>query len=151
MTYYYNKPEVKPHEYKMYKYLNDKNYNFIPKLFNYDKKNKILKTQLIKGNNVANIYGEEYSELPQNITIQIKNIILKLFQDNIIYPDITGYNFIVDNNSKVWIIDFEHSFYKSNFNSINNNNLYTEQDQQHYNFVYDFCFNGLNNWNPYFK
>ena len=57
---------------------------------------------------------------------------------NIIYPDITGYNFI-EHDNKIWIIDFEHSFFRT-------------KDKENVNekFVKKFIQNPLE-WNPYFK
>jgi predicted Ser/Thr protein kinase len=33
--------------------------------------------------------------------------------NNIMYIDITGYNFILDENYKLWVIDFEHATLKT--------------------------------------
>jgi tRNA A-37 threonylcarbamoyl transferase component Bud32 len=58
-----------------------------------------------------------------------------LAENNIEYPDITGYNFI-EHDNKIWIIDFEHSSF------INK----TMKDP----FVNKFI-GGSNKWNPEFK
>ena len=80
--------------------------------------------------------GENIINFSNNLIKEIRNIIKILYDNNIEYPDITGYNFIEIDN-KLWIIDFEHA------SLIQNNKL---KDS----FVIKFI-NGLNKWNPRFK
>ena len=73
----------------------------------------------------------------KNYTEKIKNIIQILYDSGIIYPDITGYNFIESRRSKninVWIFDFEHAEILPKPND----------------FVEAFL-GGLNDWNPDFR
>ena len=53
------------------------------------------------------------------------------------YPDITGYNFMLDKGENLWIIDFEHAKCRD---------IQEPTD----NFVLKFI-NGTNEWNPEFK
>ena len=53
------------------------------------------------------------------------------------YPDITGYNFLMDKNKNIWIIDFGNAYVKS-------------PDDPDDPFVFDFI-NGRNGWNPEYK
>ena len=53
------------------------------------------------------------------------------------YPDITGYNFMLDKGEHLWIIDFEHAKCRD---------IQEPTD----NFVLKFI-NGTNEWNPEFK
>ena len=64
----------------------------------------------------------------------IRNIIQTLYDHDVLYIDITGYNFI-ENDNKLWIIDFEHATY--------NHPRKTDP------FVEKFL-EGHNGWNPEF-
>jgi len=155
-NYFYLKPNVLEREYRIYKYLNNLNFNFIPKLYNYDKTTKILKIQKINGLSVSDFYGEKFENVPPNIIKQIRSIIYTLYNIGIIYPDITGYNFIQDNNSKIWIVDFEHCFYVNHHNTnkeivhYNEEKVVIEDKEDHIDFVIDFCIKNKDTWNPYF-
>jgi serine/threonine-protein kinase RIO1 len=66
---------------------------------------------------------------------KIRKVIRFLYDNYIIYPDITGYNFI-EHAGKLWIIDFEHSDFKT---------------QQKNIFVEEFIANATYyKWNPWF-
>jgi predicted Ser/Thr protein kinase len=109
----------------------------IPKIISYDKKSKVLIMQHISGDNLSNIYGEEILEVP----IKVINIIRKclyLFHLYLVeYIDITGYNFMLDKNENLWIIDFEHATTR----------LPTDIPNP---FLQEFI-NGKLSWNPEFK
>jgi RIO-like serine/threonine protein kinase len=154
-NYFYIKENVFTREYRIYKYLDNLNLKFIPKLYDYDKEKNILKTQRIKKLSVADFYGDKFENVPENIIEKIRNIITDLYNIGIVYPDITGYNFIEDKNSHVWIVDFEHCFYINHYNSKENNELSSIDDdvkdkEEHLDFVNKFCFKNENSWNPYF-
>ena len=69
----------------------------------------------------------------------IINILIYLYENNIVYPDITGYNFIVEEiTEKLWLVDYEHSFFLL-FSSYNEHNQFVEEFIQ-----------GKPSWNPYF-
>ena len=152
--YLFIKENVSLREYKIYKYLDNMNFPFIPKLYRYDKISKQLTTQRIIGLSVADYYGEGAELVPTEIMTQIREIIVKLYNIGIIYPDITGYNFIIDKKSKVWIVDFEHCFYLNTFK--NTNDIFDDDDDdipdksEHIQFVTRFAFYNENNWNTYF-
>ena len=136
MTYFI-KNNVNEHEFKMHNYIYSLGVFNVPKIINYDKKNKTLTMEKINGMNISDMFGENSENVPAAIFSNVNKIIRNLKILNIEYPDITGYNFIIDNNDndKIWIIDFEHS--KIN-NAINNQ------------FILDIC-NGKKKWNPDFK
>ena len=76
-----------------------------------------------------------HQKIPDYIFAKIREIILKLYNNGILYPDITGYNFIEHkSNGKVYILDFEHVTYV---------------DQGENDFVTKFL-NGYDGWNPDF-
>jgi len=58
---------------------------------------------------VSDIYGDHVNNVPPHVFKEIRKIMIKLKQCEILYPDFTGYNFIIDNNHKFWVIDFEHA------------------------------------------
>ena len=62
---------------------------------------------------VADMYGED---IPEHIYDEIRNILIKLKEIGVSYPDITGYNFI-GCGDLVWVIDFEHAYIPKRFDS----------------------------------
>jgi tRNA A-37 threonylcarbamoyl transferase component Bud32 len=122
----FSKPNVDIHEYHMHKYIYDLKLNNlnIPRPISYDPNTKIFQMEKINGMNLADYYGEQPSDIDSDIFDKIREIISTLYDEGILYPDITGYNFIMDDSdhSKIWIIDFEHSdFYDPN--------TYSDDDQ----------------------
>ena len=93
--------------------------------------------QKIIGDNLANIYGEEIENIPIKIIDTIRKFINILNSYFVEYIDITGYNFMLDKNENLWIIDFEHSNYREVNGEINE-------------YLNEFI-NGENKWNPYFE
>jgi tRNA A-37 threonylcarbamoyl transferase component Bud32 len=144
-SYCYTKQNVKLKEYRIYSYLNNLELPFIPKLYSYNKETQTLETQKINGLNLSDMYGENFKDVPNKIIKTVRNIIKQLYDIGIIYPDITGYNFIQDQQLKIWIVDFEHCFYLNN--TIEDTN---EEQQGHLQFVNKFCSNKVNSWNPDF-
>jgi tRNA A-37 threonylcarbamoyl transferase component Bud32 len=84
--------------------------------------------------NVSDYYGEKETNISPELFTKIRTIVKTLYDNNVVYPDITGYNFI-EYDKRIWIIDFEHSNFKP---------LLTDT------FVVKFI-NGLDKWNPNFK
>ena len=109
----------------------------VPKIYNYDISNKKLTMQKIYGDNLSNIYGEDIENIPKNLIVIIRKTINLMNSYLVEYPDITGYNFMLDKNENLWIIDFGHAMCR---------NIQEPTD----NFVQDFI-NGINKWNPEFK
>ena len=133
---HYTKNNVSFHEYQMYKYIYDLSANCeinVPKLISYDKTSKILIMQLLPNMNVSDFYGENITFVNNNTIDKIRETIKILYEHHIVYPDITGYNFI-EYDEKVWIIDFEHAHFMTN-----TKNMFVER------FI-----GGLNRWNPLF-
>lgn len=126
-------------EYRMYKYVLDLGIVNIPPIVNYNKKTRVLDTIKINEMNVADLYSDDPDEVPKEVFDKIRAIIIKLYENNIIYPDITGYNFIKSGDN-IWIVDFEHA------SCI----IDRKEANKKYPFVDKFI-NGLNSWNPFFE
>ena len=126
----YTKYNVKKHEYNMHKYVYNLHIVNMPKIISYDEKEQIMVMEKINNMNISDYYGEKSHNVPTHIFKEIRHIIKTLYNNDIQYPDITGYNFI-DCDNKIWIIDFEHATFISPF-------------------VVDFI-NGTNSWNPEFE
>lgn len=86
----------------------------------------------INGMSLADFYGTNPKKIPMRIWDKVRFLVNILYQNGINYIDITGYNFIMDENEKIYIIDFEHCSHKKNY------------------FLEEFL-NGLNKWNPDFE
>lgn len=128
------KSNVSFHEYNMHNYIYNLKILNVPKIINYDKNLKQMTMVRIPSMSLSDYYGEEIDQVPESIVNEVRLIIKKLQSNNITYPDITGYNFI-RNNNKIWIIDFEHCYFD-----------FEKSDS----FVNDFI-NDINSWNPNFK
>ena len=90
-------------------------------------------TDKIPNMSVSDFYGEGFLCVDNNTIDKIRETITILHQQHIVYPDITGYNFI-EYDGKVWIIDFEHAHFMTNTKNV---------------FVERFI-GGLQSWNPLF-
>jgi len=109
----------------------------IPEIIEYNDEGKIMVMKKVGKDNLSDIYGEEASDVPNEIFSQVVKIVRTLVLHNIAYPDLTGYNFIEDSEGKVWIIDFEHS---SLMSTKKISNIHIE----------NIC-NGYKTWNPEFR
>ena len=86
--------------------------------------------------NIADEYGEDPSSIPSSLFTLMQDVIKKLYDYGIEYPDITGYNFIEKNN-KVFIIDFGDA-------------VYSKKDKE-MNWFLSYFLGGHNGWNPDFR
>lgn len=134
---YYVKQNVKYKEYFMQKYVYNLDIVNVPEIIQYNEDSKIMVMKKVGKGNLSNNYGEDATDVPNKLFEQVIRTIRILVLNNIEYPDITGYNFIEDNDGKVWIIDFEHS---SIMTSANVDNIHIRK----------IC-NGYSEWNPDFK
>jgi len=131
---YYIKKDVSMKEYEMHKHVHSLGIVNTPKILAYDRDTKVMIMEKVNYMNVSDYYGEKETDITPDLFKKIRKIIKTLYDNNIVYPDITGYNFI-EFDKKIWIIDFEHSNFKP---------LLTDD------FVVKFI-NGLDKWNPRFK
>ena len=131
---FYIKHNVSLHEYKMHKHVYDLGIVNIPEIINYNEYTKELTLRKIDNMNISDCYGDMPRKVGRDLLDNIREIIKTLYDNNIIYPDITGYNFIEYEN-KLWIIDFEHAYFKTK-----QKNLFVER-----------FLKGSNRWNPLFK
>ena len=131
---YYTKENVSLCEYKIHKYVYNLKIVNIPRIKSYNKKTKQMKMVRVGTMSVSDYYGETGEHIDDALFARIRNIIQTLYNHDILYIDITGYNFI-ENDNKLWIIDFEHATY--------NHPRKTDP------FVEKFL-EGYNGWNPEF-
>ena len=132
---YYTKEGVEYHEYEMHKYVYDLDILNVPKIIDYNRATKTMVMERINGLSLSDFYGEEARAVPEEMFEEARDIIKTLVLYNIEYPDITGYNFILDEKEEeVWIIDFEHAKRKNNIRN---------------RFITSFC-GGKNTWNRIF-
>ncbi len=108
-----------------------------PKVLTYDQDTKTLTMQKITGDNLSNAYGEDIEEVPIKLIKIIRSLLNVLNQYLVDYVDITGYNFMLDKDENLWIIDFEHAKCR-------------ERDDECDPFILEFI-NGKLSWNPEFK
>lgn len=137
-TMCFTKHNVGEKEYKTHKLIYNLKIVNAPKIYSYDKKNKIMVMEKIFGMNISDEYGEDAISVPPEIFRTCQEIIKNLYNMGIGYPDITGYNFIHYNN-KMYIIDFEHCSFFSN-----------QHTKKLDPFIIKFI-NGLCEWNPKYR
>ena len=133
------KSDVTRNEYLFQDLIYNKHIINVPKVFDYKQVegeygNLIM--EAIPELNISDMYGDNFTDIPDYIIKEIRKIIIVLYNNHIEYPDITGYNFI-EYGRKIWLIDIEHA-------KINND--YSTYDP----FILDFI-NGLNDWNSKYK
>ena len=110
----YEKKNVDQKEYFIHKMAYDNNIP-TPKPISIDN-DGTMKMDLVNGMSVADWYGDTSEGLKrikdEGIMEEIRKIISSLKDLGIIYPDITGYNFIIDidDDKKVYVIDFGDAF-----------------------------------------
>ena len=131
---YFTKENVSLCEYKIHKYIYNLNIVNVPKIKSYNRKTKQLKMVRVGTMSLSDYHGETPEHISDELFTKIRNIIQTLYDHDILYIDITGYNFI-ENDDKLWIIDFEHATY--------NHPRKTDE------FVEKFL-EGHNGWNPEF-
>ena len=107
---YYTKENVSLCEYKIHKYVYNLDIVKVPKIKSYNKKTKQMKMVRVGAMSGSDYYGETAEHISDELFARIRNIIQTLYDHDILYIDITGYNFI-ENNNKVWRIEFEHATY----------------------------------------
>jgi tRNA A-37 threonylcarbamoyl transferase component Bud32 len=130
---YYTKENVSLKEYKIHNYVYNLGIVNVPKIIDYDKKTKVMKMEKVGIMNISDFYGDGAKDISDDLFQRIRSIIKTLYDNNILYIDITGYNFI-ETDDKLWIIDFEHA-------------KYNPKRKNH--FVERFLA-GANEWNPEF-
>jgi tRNA A-37 threonylcarbamoyl transferase component Bud32 len=133
---YYIKENVSRQEYEMQTYVYNSGFVNVPKIIDYDIETKQMKMVRVGVMNISDFYGEKSEDISDDLFVRIRNIIKTLYENNILYIDITGYNFI-ESDDKIWIIDFEHA-----------SHIFPTQITKN-TFVEKFL-NGFNGWNPEF-
>ena len=131
---YYTKENVSLCEYKIHKYVYNLDIVKVPKIKSYNRKTKQLKMVRVGTMSLSYYHGETAEHINDELFARIRNIIQTLYDHDILYIDITGYNFI-ENDNKLWIIDFEHATY----NHPRETNEFVEKFLE-----------GHNGWNPEF-
>ena len=106
----FTKQNVSMNEYTIHTHVQELNVLNVPRILHYDENAHIMVMEKIHGQNLSDFYGEEAADVNPKIFAQVREIIKTLRNHNVTYIDITGYNFMLDNNEKLWIIDFEHSY-----------------------------------------
>ena len=134
---YYVKHNVNEKEHFIQKYVYQLGIVNVPKIIDYDEKSKIMIMKKVGEMNLSDTYGDNATDIPDELFEQVVKIVRNLVLHNIEYPDLTGYKFVEDSDGKVWIIDFGHS-------SLMSTKLI---DNIH---IQNIC-NGYKKWNPEFR
>jgi RIO-like serine/threonine protein kinase len=93
-------------------------YDFAPQIERID--GNIVQMASIDGMCLADLYTDNPAKIPKWIWHEIHRILSILFErEGIEYIDITSYNFMLDKNDKLWIIDFGDAYYTSEIKAVN--------------------------------
>ena len=143
MTNHYIKKNVSFKEFKMHEYIYQLSKDpisrgilHVPEIIHYDIAEKTLIMEDIGFMNLADFYGEDESNIEAPLFARIREIIKFLYNNHVVYPDITGYNFI-EKDSKLWLIDFGDADFKTHAKD-----TFVER------FIRDEKYN---KWNPWYK
>jgi tRNA A-37 threonylcarbamoyl transferase component Bud32 len=139
---YFVKNNVEFKEYIIHKIVYNAGIINVPRIYEYDEINKILIMEKINNMCISDLYGEDASNVPNEIMQRIQEEVKKLFCYGVSYPDITGYNFILYKN-KIYTIDFGHASFFITDGVINEKIVLDP-------FIKRFI-NGLCKWNPEYK
>ena len=158
MTNHYIKKNVSFKEFKMHEYIYQLSKDpisrgilHVPEIIHYDISEKTLIMEDIGFMNLADFYGEDERHIEPSLFARIREIVKLLYNNHVVYPDITGYNFIekesinngsinngsINNGNKLWIIDFGHADFKTH-----------AKDSFVERFISDEKYN---RWNPWYK
>lgn len=96
---------------------------------------QVMIMERIQGQDLATMYGEEDWQTPHDVHERCRAIIDSLRNESIFYNDITSYNFMMDDQETVVVVDFGHAKWK-------------EEEAHH--FIQDYL-DGENGWNPDFR
>lgn len=99
----------------------------------------LLEMDKVPGKSLYEIYGDEPSNIPNNVWTQIRHMVRELYyKEGIVYVDITPFNFMMDEEENVLIIDFGDAYY--------------EEEGQIRNWFHEqFLDDCINSWNSDFK
>ena len=104
----------------------------VPKLNDYDVENQIMTMENIPNMCLADFYGDKDCNISAELFDKIREVIRFLYENHIIYPDITAYNFI-ECEEKLWIIDFEHSDFKTHARNVFVDEFVSDDDYKKWN------------------
>jgi RIO-like serine/threonine protein kinase len=138
------KKNVNPREVAVHKYVYDLNIVNTPTVLDYNPKTRIMKMENIPHLSVADFFGSDIDNVPEEIIEMIRYIVKSLYDVGVEFPDISGYNFIYDETlNKMWVIDYGNAVFLEDIK------LAEEETFKRDEFVEEFM-EGLNSWNPDF-
>lgn len=126
-------------EYELQSYISSK-YYFTPKTLsiNWIDTHVEIVMEKIKAQTLFERFGDEPTDIPDWVWFEMRRIVTLLYtEEGIEYIDITPYNFMIDVNDKIWIIDFGHAYYTDVSRPINW-------------FLTEFIYEEVKNFNPDF-
>lgn len=129
------------------------NYGFSPRIIEWGETDEyaFIRMEKLEGYDLAWVFGDNESDIPEEIWDKMREIIRILYEEeNIVYVDITPYNF-VEVKGEIYIIDFGDAY------------IYTEKDgttkytcscHKRNDCINDYFLeflDGMNKWNSDFR
>jgi len=101
---------VEPHEVAMQQAARHILPGHVPDVLSYDAATKTLRMEAVDGMSLADFYGEDAAAVPPALWPAVRRLVAALLEGGLAYPDITGYNFMLDKaTEQLYVIDFEHA------------------------------------------
>ena len=91
---YFIKRGVSLKEYEMHKHVSELGIVNTPQIIAYNRETNTMVMERINHMCVSDYYGDREKDISNELFSKIRGIIKTLWDNNIVYPDITGYNFI---------------------------------------------------------
>ena len=117
-------------------------HGYAPKIFSVEKGSDFYAVQMerINGMSLADLHTDDFDAVPSKDIEEVRRLLqLLLDEEDIVYLDITGYNFMkeLDGDGRIFVIDFGDAKMKRDA---------TDDDS----FLIDFLSGRKNEWNPEF-
>ena len=110
----------------------------VPRVIGYDAETKTLRMEAVTGMSLADWFGEAFEAVPGRHIDSARRFVRFLADNGVEHPDITGYNFMVDDGGNFYAIDFEHACFMASIDSLDDD------------FVRLFI-DGIDSWNTRFN
>lgn len=121
----------------IFKHISSMDFPYFPRVYNYDETSgELIVKRIVGGETLAYKYGTCFDMVPEDISEQVRTIVNDLYEHGLRYKAISPYNFMVDKNNKVYLIDAKF------IDFVNLNTIGSVKDD----FVERFI-NGLDEWN----
>ena len=110
----------------------------VPQILCYDPERQILIMEKVPGGmSIADFYGADFEAVPSSVVESVRSAVGRLVAAGVAHPDLTGYNFMLDEENQLWCIDFGHAQLAEDPDDVDP-------------FIRQFVTGAVDSWNPEF-